>query len=91
LGSGMRHCPCSSSRVVFHPSLAVLSAIAFVVVCFDWSSTTSLLRLHLQTNDTCDILLFARSSCSASTYSATTCLPSSCCSAHLLWSSYTWW
>jgi hypothetical protein len=48
---------------------AVLPTAVFIVVCFDrssltLSSTTSPLRLHLQTNSICDVLLFVCLSCS---------------------------
>jgi hypothetical protein len=95
LGSALRDCSSSSSRVVFHPSRAVLPTAVFIVVYFDrssltLSSTTLLLRLHLQANGTCGVLLFPCSSCSASTCFAATYFRSSCCSVHLVCSSYMW-
>jgi hypothetical protein len=45
-------------------------------------------QLHLQTNDTCNMLLFAGSSCSASTYLAITHFHSSCCLVDLVCLSY---
>jgi hypothetical protein len=63
MGSDLRDCSSSSSRVVFHPSQAVLPTAIFIAVCFDQSSPTLsstmlLLRLSLQVNRTCDVLLF---------------------------------
>jgi hypothetical protein len=95
LGSALRDCSSFSSRVVFLPSRTVQPTAVFIAVYFDrssptLSSTTLLLRLHLQANGTCGLLQFVCSSCSASTYFAATYFRSSCCSMHLVCLSYMW-
>jgi hypothetical protein len=57
----VRDCSCSSSRIIFQPSRAVLPTTAFVVIYFGrssatLSSTTPPLRLHLQANSTCIVM-----------------------------------
>jgi hypothetical protein len=93
LESALRDCLSSLSRVVFHPSRAVLPTAVFIAVYFDrssptLSSTMLLLRLHLQANGMCDVFLFGYSSCSTSTCLTAICFHSSYCLVHLVYSSY---
>ena len=69
LGSALRDCSSSSSRVAFHPSRAVLPTVVFNAVCFDPSSPSS--TTLSQQRYCCDVICYTSTATSTRSVRAT--------------------